>query len=61
MQPSGNFVTPAVAKAKNDWEIVQQETFAPILYLIPYDTLLIIFLFYKEEDCFIISKLIIIM
>ena len=36
---SGNFVTPAVAKAKNDWEIVQQETFAPILYLMSYSRL----------------------
>ena len=36
---SGNFVTPAVAKAKNDWEIVQQETFAPILYLMSYSSL----------------------
>ena len=36
---SGNFVTPAVAKAKNDWEIVQQETFAPILFLMSYSSL----------------------
>ena len=36
---SGNFVTPAVAKAKNDWEIVQQETFAPILYIMSYSSL----------------------
>jgi aldehyde dehydrogenase (NAD+) len=31
----GNFITPAIAVAKNDWEIVQTETFGPILYLIP--------------------------
>ena len=30
----GNFVEPAIATAKNDWEVVQNETFAPILYLI---------------------------
>ena len=35
----GNFVTPAIVKAKNEWDIVQTETFAPILYVISYDTL----------------------
>ena len=35
----GNFVEPVIAVAKNEWEIVQKETFAPILYLIPYSTL----------------------
>ncbi len=35
----GNFITPAIAVAKNDWDIVQTETFGPILYLIPYSTL----------------------
>ncbi len=36
---SGCYVKPCVAEAQNDWEIVQHETFAPILYLIKYDTL----------------------
>ena len=35
----GNFITPAIAVAQNDWDIVQTETFGPILYLIPYKTL----------------------
>jgi len=35
----GNFVTPAIAVAENDWEIVQTETFGPILYLVRFDTL----------------------
>jgi len=35
----GNFITPAIAVVKNEWEIVQHETFGPILYLIPFDTL----------------------
>ena len=35
----GNFITPAIAVANNDWDIVQTETFGPILYLIPYKTL----------------------
>jgi len=35
----GNFVSPAIAIAENDWDIVQTETFGPILYLIPYDSL----------------------
>ena len=32
----GNFVLPTIVKADNDWPIVQQETFAPILYVMPY-------------------------
>jgi aldehyde dehydrogenase (NAD+) len=31
----GNFISPAIAVASNDWDIVQTETFGPILYLIP--------------------------
>lgn len=30
------YVVPAIAEAKNEWPIVQEETFAPILYLIKY-------------------------
>jgi len=29
-------VEPTIVRAQNDWEIVQQETFAPILYIIRY-------------------------
>jgi aldehyde dehydrogenase (NAD+) len=36
---SGCYVTPAIAEVKNSYNIVQQETFAPILYLIKYKTL----------------------
>ena len=36
---NGFFVTPAIANAHNDWEIVQKETFAPILYVITYKTI----------------------
>ena len=35
----GNFITPAIAVARNDMDIVQSETFGPILYVMPYDTL----------------------
>ena len=35
---SGCYVKPAIAEVKNTFEIVQQETFAPILYLIRYKT-----------------------
>ncbi len=35
----GNFIKPAIAVAENDWDIVQTETFGPVLYLIPFDTL----------------------
>lgn len=33
---SGCYVKPAIAEAKNDYKIVQHETFAPILYLMKY-------------------------
>lgn len=33
---SGCYVKPAIAEAKNDFEIVQHETFAPLLYLLKY-------------------------
>jgi aldehyde dehydrogenase (NAD+) len=36
---SGCYVKPAIAEVNNDYEIVQQETFAPILYLIRYKDL----------------------
>ena len=32
---AGNFIEPVIAVAENDWDIVQTETFGPILYLIP--------------------------
>jgi aldehyde dehydrogenase (NAD+) len=35
----GNFISPAIAVAQNEWDIVQSETFGPILYLIPFDSL----------------------
>ena len=36
---SGCYVKPAIAEVKNEFAIVQHETFAPILYLIKYNTL----------------------
>src|SRR5579859_6793222 len=36
---SGCYVKPAIAEVKNHFEIVQAETFAPILYLIKYKTM----------------------
>jgi aldehyde dehydrogenase (NAD+) len=35
----GFFVEPTIIVAENHWDIVQEETFAPILYLIRYDHL----------------------
>ena len=35
----GNYVVPALVEAENHYESVQKETFAPILYLIPFETL----------------------
>ena len=34
--PGGHYVRPCIASAKNEWSIVQEETFAPILYIIEY-------------------------
>lgn len=36
---SGCYVKPCIAEAKPDYTIVQHETFAPILYLLKYETL----------------------
>src|SRR6202041_4093686 len=39
LQQPGNFVEPAIVRAHAGMEVVRTETFAPILYLIAYDTL----------------------
>jgi aldehyde dehydrogenase (NAD+) len=36
---SGCYVKPCIAEVSNDMAIVQHETFAPILYIMPYQTL----------------------
>lgn len=36
---SGCYVKPCIAEVKNSYQVVQHETFAPILYLIKYKTL----------------------
>ena len=35
----GHFVEPAIVRARNEWPLVQTETFAPILYIIPVESL----------------------
>ncbi len=35
----GSFVEPTLVEAQNDWDVVQRETFAPILYVMKYKTL----------------------
>jgi aldehyde dehydrogenase (NAD+) len=37
--PGGCYVTPCIAEAKNEFQIVQDETFAPILYMMGYETM----------------------
>jgi aldehyde dehydrogenase (NAD+) len=37
--PNGNYVLPAIVEAKNHFKMVQEETFAPIVYLIKYSTI----------------------
>ena len=34
--PGGHYLTPCIASARNDFDVVQEETFAPILYIIGY-------------------------
>ncbi|MCG3126590.1 MAG: NAD/NADP-dependent betaine aldehyde dehydrogenase [Phycisphaerae bacterium] len=34
--PGGHYVRPCIAEARNEFKIVQEETFAPILYVIEY-------------------------
>ena len=35
----GFFIKPTIVKAQNDWEIVQEETFSSILYIMTYEKL----------------------
>jgi aldehyde dehydrogenase (NAD+) len=39
LEQPGNYVEPTIIRAKNEWPIVQSETFAPVLYVIPVDSL----------------------
>ena len=39
LERPGNFVEPTIIRARNDWPIVQTETFAPLLYVIPVSSL----------------------
>jgi L-aminoadipate-semialdehyde dehydrogenase len=34
--PGGHYVRPCIAAVENEWQIVQDETFAPLLYIIGY-------------------------
>ena len=35
----GSFVEPTIIEAENDWDVVQEETFAPILYAMKFTDL----------------------
>jgi len=39
IEGTGFYVEPTIARVKNDWDIVQNETFAPILYIIEFEEL----------------------
>ena len=39
IEGKGHYVTPAIVKVENEWAIVQEETFAPILYINTYEDL----------------------
>ena len=36
---NGYYVEPTIARVENHWDIVQEETFAPILYIMEYEDL----------------------
>ena len=36
---AGYFVEPTIVLGENQWDIIQRETFAPILYIIPFKTI----------------------
>jgi len=38
-EKDGFFVEPTIVLGDNKWEIIQKETFAPILYIIPFKTI----------------------
>ncbi|AOE49766.1 L-piperidine-6-carboxylate dehydrogenase [Kangiella sediminilitoris] len=39
IEGKGHFVEPTVIRAENHWDIVQTETFAPILYVMTFETI----------------------
>ena len=39
LSSDGYYVKPTIISAQNDWEIVQEETFAPILYVMKYSSI----------------------
>jgi aldehyde dehydrogenase (NAD+) len=39
VQRKGFFVEPTLVEAENSWEVVQRETFGPLLYVMKYDAL----------------------
>lgn len=39
LDKKGFYVEPTIVEAKNEWDVVQKETFAPILYIMSYSTL----------------------
>ncbi|HBP88435.1 MAG TPA: aldehyde dehydrogenase family protein, partial [Nitrospiraceae bacterium] len=39
LEGPGFFVEPTIVRAENRWKVVQRETFAPIVYVIPFSTL----------------------
>ena len=36
---AGTYVTPCICEARHDYPVIQEETFAPILYMIPFEDL----------------------
>lgn len=39
LKKPGFFVEPTIIEANNNWEVVQRETFGPILYVMPFKTI----------------------
>jgi aldehyde dehydrogenase (NAD+) len=39
LERSGSYVTPAIVRVPGNTQLVCEETFAPVLYIMPYDTI----------------------
>jgi aldehyde dehydrogenase (NAD+) len=48
LEGAGFFVKPTLVRAENHWKVVQRETFAPILYVMSYQTLDEAILFHNQ-------------
>ena len=53
---AGSFVEPTIIRAQNEWEIVQTETFVPILYLMPFARIEVLIIGEREAPLFCLQR-----